>query len=84
MTREKQDQIFAKNAMLRQKIIGLLIAVVSMILWMALTLYDTKQIFWGLELFPLMVIGFHILLTDKRVFKELEENIRRENKNGKK
>ena len=67
---DKQNEIFAQNAMIRQKIVGCLIAVISMALWIALTLYDTVQIWWGVELVPLMVIGFYVMLTDKEIHME--------------
>jgi hypothetical protein len=28
-------------------------------------MYDTVQIWWGVELFPLMCIGFYLMLTSK-------------------
>lgn len=67
MNRDKQNEIFAQNAIIRQKIVGCLIAVISLVLWIALTLYDTVQIWWGVELVPLMVIGFYVMLTDKEI-----------------
>lgn len=70
MNRDKQNEIFIQNAKLRQKIIGCLLAVISMVIWMALTAYDLKQIWWGVELFPLMVIGFYVMLTDKEIHME--------------
>lgn len=84
MTKRRQNEIFKRNAMLRQKIIGCLIAVISMALWIALTAYDLKQIWWGTELAPLMAIGIYIMLTDKKVFKKLEKALRKERRNGKK
>lgn len=80
--RKRQDRLFEFYAMLRQKIIGCLISVVSMVIWICLTGYELRQIFWGCELFPLMIIGFYIMLTNKRLFKELEEGIRKEKMNG--
>lgn len=83
MNRDKQNEIFIQNAKLRQKIIGCLLAVISMVIWMALTAYDLKQIWWGTELAPLMAIGIYIMFTDKKVFKKLEKALREERKNGK-
>lgn len=82
MNRDKQNEIFIQNAKLRQKIIGCLLAVISMVIWIALTAYDLKQIWWGMELAPLMAIGMYIMLTEKRVFKELEKSLREEKRNG--
>lgn len=82
MNRDKQNEIFTKNARLRQKIIGCVIAVISMVLWIALTAYDLKQIWWGIELAPFMATGFYIMLTEKRVFEKLENNLRREKRDA--
>jgi len=73
MTREKQDQIFAKNAMLRQKIAGCLIAIAALAIWFCLTAYDVIQIWWGVELFPLMIVGFWLMLTSRNIRKEMKE-----------
>ena len=58
-----QDRIFCRNAHTQQKILGALLAVCSMVAWITLTMYDTVQIWWGVELFPLMCIGFYLMLT---------------------
>ena len=57
------DRIFCRNAHTQQKILGALLAVCSMVAWITLTMYDTVQIWWGVELFPLMCIGFYLMLT---------------------
>ena len=48
-----QDRIFCRNAHIQQKILGALLAVCSMVVWITLTMYDTVQIWWGVEFFPL-------------------------------
>ena len=58
-----QDRIFCRNAHIQQKILGALLAVCSMVVWITLTMYDAVQIWWGVELFPLMCIGFYLMLT---------------------
>ncbi|MBP5608357.1 MAG: hypothetical protein J6X66_08850 [Lachnospiraceae bacterium] len=78
--RKRQDRIFERNAMLRQKIVGCLISLISMVIWISLTAYELRQIFWGIELFPMMLIGFYVMLTDRKVFRDLENAIRKERK----
>lgn len=79
---QRQDRIFEFYGMVRQKIVGCLVSLISMAIWIWFTLYDVKLIWWGCELFPLMMIGFYIMLTDKRLFKDLEDGIRKEKMDG--
>ena len=78
----RQNRIFERNAMLRQKIVGCLISLISMAIWIWFTLYDVVLILWGYELFPFMILGFYMMLTNKRLFKKFEEDMRRERRNG--
>ena len=80
MNRNKQNEIFERNALLRQKIVGCLVSLISMAIWIWFTEYDTKLIWWGCELFPVMIWGFYLMLTDKRVFNDLEKLLREENR----
>lgn len=72
MNRDKQNEIFRQNAMLRQKIAGCLIAIVALAIWFCLTAYDVIQIWWGVELFPLMIVGFWLMLTSRNIRNEMK------------
>lgn len=79
MTRRRQNEIFERNAMLRQKIVGCLVSLITLAIWIWFTAYDVKLIWWGLMMFPVIVWGCYVMLTDKKVFEELEDLIRKEN-----
>lgn len=67
MNREMQDAIFERNAHIRQKIWGLILAVFCLGMWIWLTTYDVKLIWWGTELFPMACIGFWLMLTERNI-----------------
>lgn len=75
MNKKKQDAIFRRNAMIRQKIFGCLVSLIALALWIWLTTYDTKLIWIGAELFPAMCIGFWLMLTSQNVWKMIENEI---------
>ena len=67
MNRDRQDEIFERNAHIRQKIYGLMLTLASLGFWIYLTDYDVVQIWWGVELVPLALIGVWLMLTDRNL-----------------
>lgn len=70
----RQNRLFNRNMMIKQKIFGCLVSLVAMALWIWLTTYDTKLIWIGAELFPAMCMGFWLMLTSRNIRKEIAEN----------
>lgn len=69
----RQDRLFNRNMMIKQKIFGCLVSLVSMAILIWFTAYDLKLIWWGCELVPFMMIGFWLMLTSRNIKKEIDE-----------
>ena len=69
----RQNRLFNRNMMIKQKIFGCLVSLVSMAILIWFTSYDLKLIWWGCELVPLMMIGFWLMLTSRNIKKEIDE-----------
>lgn len=70
---KEQNKIFNRYIRIKQKMLGCLIAVVALVVWVAFTMYDSKYIWLGLELFPAMCLGFWVMFTHKCLKREIEK-----------
>lgn len=73
MTRRKQNEIFKRNAHIRQQIVGTIISIISLVLLIILTSFDVTLIWWAAELIPMMFVGFWLLLTPRTLMEEMKE-----------
>lgn len=73
MTREKQDEIFYRNAVLRQKIASILFCLFVLAFWAWIMASDCVCIWYAPLAIPAVIFGLSIFLKDNLVLDEVEE-----------
>lgn len=74
----EQDRIFIRNAHLRQKIWGVALSLVCIALWAYIMTGGCKYVWYGLIVVPIVLVGCHLVLTNKNYVWEIHETIRKE------
>lgn len=64
MTREKQDEIFYRNAVLRQKIASIIFCLFVIGFWAFITVSDCVCIWYAPLAIPAVIFGLSIFLKD--------------------
>lgn len=71
LARQKQDRLFYKNEMLRQKLTGALISLLSIFAWWFLSA-RYGQFEWGLVLGAGIITGLYMVLTRRNWYREMK------------
>lgn len=69
--RQEQDRLFYRNEMIRQKLYGITICLLTIAAWWFLSA-RYGQFEHGLTAAPFLWMGFHLILTKKNWYRELE------------
>lgn len=78
LARMEQDRIFIRNAHIRQKIWGLILAVLCLAVWAVIMSGGCEYVQYGFLAVPIVLVGCWLILTKKNIVWQTIEEIRKE------